>query len=165
MCANLYQLVSCHYNIKNVALRCPQVSQLLTGRSLGQESDLAAYGEARMDVTSPNSVTKFSGDVKSKKDFPEFCNQTGPSSPNTNFNGRRKLKVIDIFQLWQCKIRKSYFTLRKFCGRPFRVAASTVVPHIQVRGDRRQPDLCFGGASETAERVSATEADVQFFLG
>jgi alkanesulfonate monooxygenase len=47
----------------------------------------------------------------------------------------------------------------------FRVAGSTVAPRITPRGDRRHPRLYFGGASEAAERVSATEADVQLFWG
>lgn len=47
----------------------------------------------------------------------------------------------------------------------FRVAGSTVVPRITPRGDRRHPRLYFGGASEAAERVAATEADVQLFWG
>ncbi|NKJ94783.1 LLM class flavin-dependent oxidoreductase [Rhizobium leguminosarum bv. viciae] len=50
-------------------------------------------------------------------------------------------------------------------GEHFRVAESTVVPRIQVRGDRRHPKFYFGGASEAAERVAATEADVQLFWG
>ncbi|MCA2409394.1 LLM class flavin-dependent oxidoreductase (plasmid) [Rhizobium leguminosarum bv. viciae 248] len=50
-------------------------------------------------------------------------------------------------------------------GENFRVAESTVVPRIQVRGDRRHPKFYFGGASAAAERVAATEADVQLFWG
>ncbi|MBY5838866.1 LLM class flavin-dependent oxidoreductase (plasmid) [Rhizobium leguminosarum] len=50
-------------------------------------------------------------------------------------------------------------------GENFRVADSTVVPRIQVRGGRRHPKFYFGGASEAAERVAATEADVQLFWG
>ncbi|MDK4734401.1 LLM class flavin-dependent oxidoreductase [Rhizobium sp. CNPSo 3490] len=50
-------------------------------------------------------------------------------------------------------------------GEHFRVAESTVVPRIEVRGDRRHPKLYFGGASEAAERVAAAEADVQLFWG
>ncbi|AHG48385.1 alkanesulfonate monooxygenase (plasmid) [Rhizobium leguminosarum bv. trifolii CB782] len=50
-------------------------------------------------------------------------------------------------------------------GDHFRVAGSTVVPRIEVRGDRRHPKFYFGGASEAAERVAATEADVQLFWG
>ena len=34
-----------------------------------------------------------------------------------------------------------------------------------MRGDRTHPPLYFGGASEAAERVAATEADVQLFWG
>ncbi len=36
---------------------------------------------------------------------------------------------------------------------------------IQAQGERRHPRLYFGGASAAAERVSATEADVQLFWG
>ncbi|MBY3203548.1 LLM class flavin-dependent oxidoreductase [Rhizobium laguerreae] len=50
-------------------------------------------------------------------------------------------------------------------GENFRVAESTVVPRIQVRDDRRHPKFYFGGASQAAERVAATEADVQLFWG
>lgn len=52
-----------------------------------------------------------------------------------------------------------------FSGDNFRVENSTVVPRIEVRGERRHPRLYFGGASEAAERVAATEADVQLFWG
>lgn len=50
-------------------------------------------------------------------------------------------------------------------GQHFRVSQSNVAPRIEVRGKRRHPKLYFGGASEAAERVSATEADVQLFWG
>lgn len=50
-------------------------------------------------------------------------------------------------------------------GEHFRVTDSTAAPRIQPRGDRRHPRLYFGGASEAAEQVSATEADVQLFWG
>ncbi|RFB83953.1 alkanesulfonate monooxygenase [Rhizobium leguminosarum bv. trifolii] len=50
-------------------------------------------------------------------------------------------------------------------GDHFRVADSTVVPRIEAHGDRRHPKFYFGGASEAAERVAATEADVQLFWG
>lgn len=50
-------------------------------------------------------------------------------------------------------------------GEHFRVAGSTVLPRIAVRGDRRHPRLYFGGASPAAERVAAAEADVQLFWG
>ncbi|MEP9375908.1 LLM class flavin-dependent oxidoreductase [Aquabacter sp. CN5-332] len=52
-----------------------------------------------------------------------------------------------------------------YAGKHFQVTGATVEPRIQVRGDRRHPRLYFGGASEAAERVSATEADVQLFWG
>ncbi|GIE81933.1 alkanesulfonate monooxygenase [Actinoplanes philippinensis] len=47
-----------------------------------------------------------------------------------------------------------------FTGEHFGVTGSTVVPRIT-----RPPRLYFGGASEAAERVAATEADVQLFWG
>ncbi|MDK4719417.1 LLM class flavin-dependent oxidoreductase [Rhizobium sp. CNPSo 3968] len=50
-------------------------------------------------------------------------------------------------------------------GEHFRVNDSTAAPRIQPRGDRLHPKLYFGGASDAAERVSATEADVQLFWG
>ncbi|MBX5102894.1 LLM class flavin-dependent oxidoreductase [Rhizobium lentis] len=52
-----------------------------------------------------------------------------------------------------------------FAGDHFRVADSTAVPRIEARGNRRHPKFYFGGASEAAERVAATEADVQLFWG
>jgi alkanesulfonate monooxygenase len=52
-----------------------------------------------------------------------------------------------------------------FAGEYFQVTGSTVIPRLQVRGGRRHPKLYFGGASEAAEQVSATEADVQLFWG
>ena len=52
-----------------------------------------------------------------------------------------------------------------FAGEHFQVTDSTVEPRLPARGDRRHPKLYFGGASEAAERVSATEADVQLFWG
>jgi alkanesulfonate monooxygenase len=52
-----------------------------------------------------------------------------------------------------------------YAGEYFQVADSTVEPRIDVRKDRRHPKLYFGGASPAAERVSATEADVQLFWG
>lgn len=50
-------------------------------------------------------------------------------------------------------------------GEHFQVAGSTVVPRLEARGERRHPLLYFGGASEAAERVAASEADVQLFWG
>jgi alkanesulfonate monooxygenase len=52
-----------------------------------------------------------------------------------------------------------------FNGEHFQVTDSTVAPRLTVRGARRHPKLYFGGASEAAERVAATEADVQLFWG
>jgi alkanesulfonate monooxygenase len=48
-----------------------------------------------------------------------------------------------------------------FDGQYFQVADSTVVPRPSGSG----PRLYFGGASASAERVAATEADVQLFWG
>jgi alkanesulfonate monooxygenase len=50
-------------------------------------------------------------------------------------------------------------------GEHFSVTGSTVAPRPVVRGERRHPRLYFGGASEAAEKVAATEADVQLFWG
>ncbi|WP_275413482.1 LLM class flavin-dependent oxidoreductase [Catellatospora methionotrophica] len=50
-------------------------------------------------------------------------------------------------------------------GEHFSVTDATVVPRTVVRGDRRHPRLYFGGASEAAEQVAATDADVQLFWG
>lgn len=52
-----------------------------------------------------------------------------------------------------------------FRGQHFQVSNSTAAPRLNARGDRRHPKIYFGGASEAAERVSATEADVQLFWG
>jgi alkanesulfonate monooxygenase len=52
-----------------------------------------------------------------------------------------------------------------YSGQHFRVAASTAAPRIIQRGERLHPQLYFGGASEAAEHVAATEADVQLFWG
>jgi alkanesulfonate monooxygenase len=52
-----------------------------------------------------------------------------------------------------------------FTGDHFQVTASTVVPRLEARGNRRHPKLFFGGASEAAEQVAATEADIQLFWG
>lgn len=52
-----------------------------------------------------------------------------------------------------------------FSGEHFHVTNSTVAPRLVAHGDRLHPKLYFGGASEAAERVAATEADVQLFWG
>lgn len=52
-----------------------------------------------------------------------------------------------------------------FTGDHFQVTGSTVVPRFEAAGNRLHPKLYFGGASEAAERVAATEADVQLFWG
>ncbi|NUS93770.1 MAG: LLM class flavin-dependent oxidoreductase [Nocardia sp.] len=50
-------------------------------------------------------------------------------------------------------------------GDHYQVTGSTVTPRIAVRADRPHPKFYFGGASAAAERVAATEADVQLFWG
>ncbi|MDQ0457586.1 LLM class flavin-dependent oxidoreductase [Rhizobium paknamense] len=52
-----------------------------------------------------------------------------------------------------------------FEGEHFKVKNATVQPRIKATPERLHPKLYFGGASEAAERVSATEADVQLFWG
>ncbi len=52
-----------------------------------------------------------------------------------------------------------------FEGEHFAVSHSTAAPRLEPRGARRHPPLYFGGASDAAERVAATEADVQLFWG
>ncbi len=52
-----------------------------------------------------------------------------------------------------------------YSGEYFQVDGSTVQPRLKQTGDRLHPPLYFGGASEAAERVAATEADVQLFWG
>lgn len=52
-----------------------------------------------------------------------------------------------------------------FSGEFFQVRASTVAPRTFRAQQGGHPRLYFGGASEAAERVAATEADVQLFWG
>lgn len=52
-----------------------------------------------------------------------------------------------------------------FHGEFFRVENSTVSPRPYGAEEGRTPRLYFGGASPAAEKVSATEADVQLFWG
>ena len=52
-----------------------------------------------------------------------------------------------------------------FEGDYFSVRNSTVEPRIGTGPARPHPKLYFGGASQAAERVAATEADVQLFWG
>lgn len=52
-----------------------------------------------------------------------------------------------------------------FSGAFYHLHAATAVPRIPERDGRRHPRLYFGGASDAAERVAATEADVQLFWG
>ncbi|SDR79048.1 LLM class flavin-dependent oxidoreductase [Actinopolymorpha singaporensis] len=50
-------------------------------------------------------------------------------------------------------------------GEHFDVTDSTLASRPVELGGRRHPRLYFGGASEAAEKVAATEADVQLFWG
>ncbi len=52
-----------------------------------------------------------------------------------------------------------------FKGQHYWVENSTVTPRIAERENRTHPKLYFGGASAAAERVSASEADIQLFWG
>lgn len=52
-----------------------------------------------------------------------------------------------------------------FAGEHFQVTNSTAQPRLRTQGERKHPKLYFGGASDAAERVAATEADVQLFWG
>jgi alkanesulfonate monooxygenase len=52
-----------------------------------------------------------------------------------------------------------------FRGVHFQVENSTLAPRPYGAAENRHPTLYFGGASEAAQRVSATEADVQLFWG
>jgi alkanesulfonate monooxygenase len=52
-----------------------------------------------------------------------------------------------------------------YVGKHFQVSNSSVQPRIEPHGARLHPPLYFGGASDAAERVAATEADVQLFWG
>lgn len=52
-----------------------------------------------------------------------------------------------------------------YAGDHFQVEDSTIGPPIRPRDGRPHPPIYFGGASEAAERVAATEADVQLFWG
>lgn len=52
-----------------------------------------------------------------------------------------------------------------FTGRHLSVDHATLGPQPVVRGARRNPRLYFGGASAAAERMAATQADVQLFWG
>ncbi|MEV6270511.1 LLM class flavin-dependent oxidoreductase [Kribbella sp. NPDC051936] len=52
-----------------------------------------------------------------------------------------------------------------FTGEYFSVTGSTVATRPVVREGRPHPRLYFGGASDAAQRVAATDADVQLFWG
>ena len=75
---------------------------------------------------------------------------------------QRYARTREFLQLVRRLWTEEHVTYR---GEHFEVTDSTVEPRITPRGDRRHPPLYFGGASEAAERVAATEADVQLFWG
>jgi alkanesulfonate monooxygenase len=76
--------------------------------------------------------------------------------------GHRYARTREFLQLVRRLWTEEGVTYR---GEHFQVTGSTVTPRTVVRGTRRHPRLYFGGASEAAERVAATEADVQLFWG
>jgi alkanesulfonate monooxygenase len=52
-----------------------------------------------------------------------------------------------------------------FTGEHYRVENASIVPRPYVDSERVRPTLFFGGASQSAERTGAAEADVQLFWG
>ncbi len=93
--------------------------------------------------------------VSGKDDFAAYGDQEGDQARRY---GRTQEFMALIRKLWM----EENVTYK---GAYFQVANSTVVPRIAAREGRPHPKLYFGGASEAAERVSATEADVQLFWG
>lgn len=74
----------------------------------------------------------------------------------------RYARTREFMQLVRALWTRDHVT---FDGEHFSVQDATVVPRIEIRGERRHPLLYFGGASAAAERVAAAEADVQLFWG
>jgi alkanesulfonate monooxygenase len=93
--------------------------------------------------------------VSGKDDFAAYGDDEGDQARRY---GRTKEFMTLIRRLWA----EENVT---FNGAYFQVTNSTVTQRIQAREGRPHPKLYFGGASESAERVSATEADVQLFWG
>jgi len=93
--------------------------------------------------------------VSGKDDFEAYGDSEGDQAHRY---GRTKEFMQLVRRLWT----EREVTHR---GEHYAVTASTAEPRITPRGGRRHPPLYFGGASEAAERVAATEADVQLFWG
>jgi len=93
--------------------------------------------------------------VSGKDDFAAYGDREGDQARRY---GRTKAFMRLIRRLWT----EENVT---YADDYYQVTNSTVVPRIEVRGGRQHPKLYFGGASEAAEHVSATEADVQLFWG
>ncbi|MEU7868757.1 LLM class flavin-dependent oxidoreductase [Dactylosporangium sp. NPDC049140] len=71
---------------------------------------------------------------------------------------RRYARTKEFLQLVRQLWTRERVTFR---GEHFQITDST----LALRGEGRHPRLYFGGASEAAERVAATDADVQLFWG
>jgi alkanesulfonate monooxygenase len=74
----------------------------------------------------------------------------------------RYARTREFLQLLRRLWTEQHVTYR---GEHFQVTDSTVAPPITPHEGRPHPTIYFGGASEAAERVAATEADVQLFWG
>ena len=81
----------------------------------------------------------------------------GQADPAQRYDRTREFLQL-VRQLWT----QQNVTFR---GEHFQVEASTLAPRPYQAAAGRHPALYFGGASEAAQRVSATEADVQLFWG
>ncbi|WP_295041972.1 LLM class flavin-dependent oxidoreductase [uncultured Paracoccus sp.] len=93
--------------------------------------------------------------VSGKDDFEAYGDSEGDQ---THRYGRTREFMRLVRRLWT----ERSVTHR---GDHYRIANSTAEPRITPRGDRLHPPFYFGGASPAAERVAATEADVQLFWG
>lgn len=81
----------------------------------------------------------------------------GKADPAQRYERTREFLQL-VRQLWT----QENVTFR---GAHFQVEGSTLAPRPYRAAEGRHPTLYFGGASEAAQRVSATEADVQLFWG
>ncbi len=81
----------------------------------------------------------------------------GQADPAQRYDRTREFLQL-VRQLWT----QENVTFR---GEHFQVEASTLAPRPYRAAEGRHPALYFGGASQAAQRVAATEADVQLFWG
>ena len=81
----------------------------------------------------------------------------GQADPAQRYDRTREFLQL-VRQLWT----QENVTFR---GEHFQVEASTLAPRPYGAAEGRHPALYFGGASQAAQRVAATEADVQLFWG